>query len=386
MWNSRTPGSAGAQPPTEDLWKTSARRKRGPRRLRNRTPLLPRAILAFARKHSRANAGIAREKREVGRCPEPRSGRRTRVRAMEPVRVRGLPQPGRTVVMGVVNVTPDSFSDGGQWFAADKAIRHGVQLWDEGADLVEVGGESTRPGAERPEPAEELRRVLPVIEGLAVQGAAVSVDTMRAQTARAGRRSGRDPGQRRLRRASRRRDDHDGGGARRSVCVHALARALDRHAESGRLRRRGVGGCRRARRADRALPDGWGRGRSVDHRPRDRVRQDRRAQLGAAPAARRAERSGLPLLVGVSRKTFLGHLLGTEERPRPARERDDASVAFTALLVAKSVWGVRTHTVRAHRDAVAVAQRLIDHSWPRDQPLTVGRRAFGGRIGSGVRR
>ncbi len=83
---------------------------------------------------------------------------------MEPVRVRGLPQPGRTVVMGVVNVTPDSFSDGGEWFDHEAAIRHGRQLLAEGADLIDVGGESTRPGADRPDPAEELRRVLPVIE------------------------------------------------------------------------------------------------------------------------------------------------------------------------------------------------------------------------------
>ena len=133
------------------------------------------------------------------------------------------------------------------------------------------------------------------------------------------------------------------------------------------------------------LPDGGVAGRSADHRPRHRVRQDRRAQLGAAAGGSTSSSAlGLPILVGVSRKAFLGHLLGTEERPRPARERDDASVAFTALLAAESVWGVRAHTVRAHRDAVAVAQRLIRGR--RDQPLTVGRRAFGGRIGSGVRR
>src|SRR5699024_11832215 len=95
-----------------------------------------------------------------------------------------LPRPGRTLVMGVVNVTPDSFSDGGQWYEPEAAIRHGRQLAAEGADLIDIGGESTRPGAVRPSRAEELRRVLPVIEALAPLGAPVSVDTMRSEVAR----------------------------------------------------------------------------------------------------------------------------------------------------------------------------------------------------------
>ena len=77
--------------------------------------------------------------------------------------VPGLPQPGRTVVVGVVNVTPDSFSDGGEWFDPEAAIGHGQDLIEQGADIVDVGGESTRPGAVRPSVAEELRRVLPVL-------------------------------------------------------------------------------------------------------------------------------------------------------------------------------------------------------------------------------
>ena len=97
--------------------------------------------------------------------------------------VPGLPQPGRTLVMGVVNVTPDSFSDGGEWLEPATAINHGMDLLNEGADIVEVGGESTRPGAVRPEVSEELRRVMPVIAELAATGACVSVDTMRAAVA-----------------------------------------------------------------------------------------------------------------------------------------------------------------------------------------------------------
>src|SRR4051794_970319 len=95
----------------------------------------------------------------------------------------GLPVWDRCAVMGVVNVTPDSFSDGGQWFDPELAVKHGLDLVAEGADLVDVGGESTRPGATRVDEAEELRRVLPVVRELAAAGVTVSVDTMRASVA-----------------------------------------------------------------------------------------------------------------------------------------------------------------------------------------------------------
>src|SRR4051794_23586467 len=95
----------------------------------------------------------------------------------------GLPQWGRCAVMGVVNVTPDSFSDGGRWFDQELAVKHGLDLVAQGADLVDVGGESTRPGAARVDEDEELRRVIPVVRELAAAGVLVSVDTMRASVA-----------------------------------------------------------------------------------------------------------------------------------------------------------------------------------------------------------
>src|SRR6478609_6520947 len=102
-----------------------------------------------------------------------------------PVRyVEGLPTPERSLVMGVVNVTPDSFSDGGRWLDPDAGVQHGQQLLAEGADLLDVGGESTRPGAERPSVAVELDRVLPVVSAMSAAGAVVSIDTMRAEVAR----------------------------------------------------------------------------------------------------------------------------------------------------------------------------------------------------------
>ena len=123
-------------------------------------------------------------------------------------------------VMGVVNVTPDSFSDGGRWVEADAAIAHGLDLLAAGADLLDIGGESTRPGATRPLVEEELQRVIPVITALAGEGAIVSVDTMRAEVARAALEAGAalvndvsggladptDPGRGRRRRCAVRRD------------------------------------------------------------------------------------------------------------------------------------------------------------------------------------
>src|SRR6202044_3233465 len=95
----------------------------------------------------------------------------------------GSPRADRCLVMGVVNVTPDSFSDGGRWFGAEAAVAHGLELIAQGADIIDVGGESTRPGAQRIPADEELRRVKPVITELVKAGAVVSVDTMRAQVA-----------------------------------------------------------------------------------------------------------------------------------------------------------------------------------------------------------
>jgi dihydropteroate synthase len=109
---------------------------------------------------------------------------------LTPRHVRGLPELDRPLLMGVVNVTPDSFSDGGRFDRVDTAIAHGLALLADGADLIDIGGESTRPGATRPLVAEELARVVPVIAALAAQGAVVSVDTMRAEVARAALEAG----------------------------------------------------------------------------------------------------------------------------------------------------------------------------------------------------
>jgi dihydropteroate synthase len=273
--------------------------------------------------------------------------------------VAGLPAPGRTLVMGVVNVTPDSFSDGGTWFAPDAALAHGLALLEEGADVVDVGGESTRPGAERPDPGEELRRVLPAVRGLVAAGACVSVDTMRAEVAEAAVEAG-----------ARLVNDVSGGRADPAmlatvarlgvayVCMHwrGHARTMQGRAtyddvvtdvahelgeQADLARAAGVA-------EDRLVLDaGFGFAKTGEHNWQLLDRFDELAALG------------LPQLVGVSRKSFLGTLLaGSDGSPRAPQGRDEATVALTTLLASRGVWGVRVHAVRANRDAVEVVSRL----------------------------
>lgn len=273
--------------------------------------------------------------------------------------VSGLPEPGRTTVMGVVNVTPDSFSDGGEWFDPADAVRHGLDLLAEGADLVDVGGESTRPGAARPDEAEELRRVLPVVRELTAAGAVVSIDTMRPSVARAAVAAG-----------ARLVNDVSGGLADPTmlatvaelevpyVLMHWRGHAEDMQSRAvyadvvtdvlGELEQQIDRAVAQGVRTDRIVVDpGVGFAKTGVHN------WDLLRHLDAF------DRLGLPLLIGVSRKGFLGTLLGDAAGPRPALGRDDASVALTTALALQGTWGVRVHTVRPHRDAVAVVEALL---------------------------
>jgi len=277
--------------------------------------------------------------------------------------VRGLPRLDRTRVMGVVNVTPDSFSDGGRWLDPEAAVAHGLELLAEGADLVDVGGESTRPGADRPDVGEELRRVLPVVRALAGAGAVVSVDTMRAEVAARAVEAG-----------ARLVNDVSGGLAETEmlptvagldvpyVCMHwrghsDVMQDRTRYADVvtdvvAELRARRDAALAAGIAADQLVLDaGFGFAKTSEHNWELLRRLDELDVLG------------LPQLVGVSRKRFLGGLLATAEgEPRPPAERDDATTALTTLLAARGVWGVRVHAVRASRDAVAVVQRLSSRS------------------------
>ena len=268
--------------------------------------------------------------------------------------VAGFPDLGRTRVMGVVNVTPDSFSDGGRHLDPARAVRHGRALLDEGADLLDVGGESTRPGAARVSADQERARVLPVVEGLVAAGAVVSVDTMRADVAAAALDAGATVV-----------NDVSGGLADPDmlplvaergcpyVVMHWRGHSADmqtRAAYADVVRE--VTAALTARRAaaraagvaaDRLVLDpGLGFAKQPEHSW---------ALLGALP-----ELTALgPLLVGASRKGFLGALLAHPDgTPRPADARDDATAAVTALAARAGAWAVRVHAVRASADAVRV--------------------------------
>lgn len=266
-------------------------------------------------------------------------------------------RPPRCLVMGILNVTPDSFSDGGLWSDPESAIAHGFAMVADGADLVDVGGESTRPGAERPPLQQELARVLPVVSALAADGVRVSIDTMRAEVAEAAVEAG----------ATVINDVSGGLADPRILAVAAAAEvtyvAMHWRAHSDRMQSLAqyddvVAEVRAelAARADAAraagiasdrlvLDPGLGFAKLPDHNW---------ALLRALPALAEL---GHPLLIGASRKSFLGALLADGSGPRPVGEREAANTAITAL-VATSAWGVRVHDVRAGADAITVATRL----------------------------
>ena len=257
-------------------------------------------------------------------------------------------------VMGVVNVTPDSFSDGGEFFDAERAIAHGRELADEGADILDIGGESTRPGAEAVDAEEETARVAPVIEALAADGARVSVDTSKPEV------------------AARALD----AGAEIVNDVTALgdpemaALVADRGAELVLMHMQGsprtmqenptyddvVDDVRAflAERVERAVDAGvqeeriWidpgiGFGKTVDH------------NLELLRRLRELTDLGRPIMVGTSRKSFIGKLTGA-----PVDQRLGGTIATCVLAVANGAAGVRVHDVRPVREALAVAAAILD--------------------------
>jgi dihydropteroate synthase len=266
------------------------------------------------------------------------------------------------VVMGVVNVTPDSFSDGGLYADAASAIAHGRRLLADGADILDVGGESTRPGATRPLVGEELDRVVPVITALAGDGATVSVDTMRHEVAAAALAAGAsivndvsgglaDP--KILRVAA------DSGAT--YVAMHWRAHA-DHMTDFATYDNPGgvVAAVRDelAERVDAALAAGIAPGRLVLDPGLGFAKHGVHnwqllADLGPVKAL------GYPLLVGASRKSFLGTLLADADgNPRPVDGREDATTALSVVLARVGVWGLRVHDVRSTRDALRVLNAL----------------------------
>lgn len=270
----------------------------------------------------------------------------------------GLPEWDRCAVMGVVNVTPDSFSDGGRWFDTTAAVKRGLDLVAEGADLVDVGGESTRPGATRVDEDEELRRVVPVVRGLASEGVTVSVDTMRASVAEKAVAAGAvlvndvsgglaDPRMVPAVAATGvpfvvmhwRGFSHDMNS--RAVYTDVVAEVV------AELRARMDAVVSGGIAPERIVIDpGLGFAKQAEH---DLALVAHLAELRAL---------GRPLLVAASRKRFLGRVLAKEGAPPPARERDAATAAVSAIAAHEGAWAVRVHEVRATADAVRVARAV----------------------------
>lgn len=271
----------------------------------------------------------------------------------------GLPQrTDRCVVIGVVNVTPDSFSDGGRYQDLDAAIAHAIDMRGQGADLVDVGGESTRPGALRVEAAEEIKRVVPLLGELAALNIPTSIDTYRAEVAAAALAAGAvvvndvsgglgDPGMAAV--------------VRDAGCPWILMhwRGHSHHMQElavyedvvtevrGELRDRVDAAV--AAGVDPAalvLDPGLGFAKTAAH------------NWTLLSALDQFVSDGFPVLMGASRKSFLGRLLAGPDGPRPVDQREDATTAITVYSALHGVWGVRVHDVRPSVDAALVAAAI----------------------------
>lgn len=273
--------------------------------------------------------------------------------------LRGFADLGRCRVMGVINVTPDSFSDGGEWFDHEAAVRHGLSMWAQGADIIDVGGESTRPGAIRIDTRTELDRVLPVVAALAESGVVVSVDTMRAEVAA----GALDVGAQIVNDVSGGLADPEMAAVVAGAGVPIVVMHWRGHSE--RMQDLAVYTdvvqevrSELARRMDElvaagvdaeqiVLDPGLGFAKNADHNWALLAQLDQLMQLGR------------PVLVGASRKAFLGRLLADAEGvPRGVKDREAASVAVSTAAALAGAWAVRVHDVRADIDAVRVAARL----------------------------
>jgi len=266
--------------------------------------------------------------------------------------VIGLRSP---VVMGVLNVTPDSFSDGGRFAGIDEAVAHAVALRDDGAQIVDVGGESTRPGAARVDAETEIARVRPVLRELASAGVRTSIDTTRAVVAEAALSAGAsvvndvsgglaDPDMARV--------VADAGvpwvlmhWRGHSRTMQELATYRDVVAEvRTELCARVDAALAAGVDADRLILDpGLGFAKRPEHNWRLSAHLPALVELG------------FPVLVGASRKSYLGSLLASPDgKPRPVDEREFATAATSLLAIQAGAWGVRVHNVRATVDALAV--------------------------------
>ncbi len=250
--------------------------------------------------------------------------------------------------MGILNVTPDSFSDGGQFLDAAKAIDRGFAMWGEGADLIDIGGESTRPGADEVSVSEELRRVLPVIQALARENIPVSIDTYKPSVAREAVQAGasvvndvtglRDPEMIEMLLGNKASICimHMQGTPRtmqqkpryknvlvdvREYLIHAAMLAEDEGVSRARI----------------WIDPGIGFGKSVAH------------NLAILRHLDSFVHTGYPVLLGVSRKSFIGKVLGSDDEPLPVEERLEGTLAIQAMAQMKGARIIRAHDIAASR-------------------------------------
>jgi len=264
----------------------------------------------------------------------------------------------RCLVIGVVNVTPDSFSDGGRWFDSEDAIARGLQIASSGADVVDVGGESTRPGAVRVSPEEEQRRILPVISALAGHGLRVSVDTLNAVTA-----------ERALEAGATLLNDVSGGRAdprMRAVAASADVPMVVMHwrAHSAHMQQHTHYDdvltdviSELSGQVDDAIAAGIDPSNIVVD-PGLGFSKTGAQNWELLAGLDRFTELGFPLLVAASRKRFLGELLAEGDEPRPSDRREDATTAISTLAALAGAWAVRVHEPGPSADTVRVIRRL----------------------------
>jgi dihydropteroate synthase len=278
----------------------------------------------------------------------------------------GLPENlrklDRTLVMGVLNVTPDSFSDGGRFNDPQIATKHALQMIEDGADIIDIGGESTRPGSDRISVQEELDRVLPVVSAVSSTGVAISIDTMRVEVARAAVAAG-----------ACMVNDVSGGKADSEMLGYVATLntpyilmhwrgpsnvmntltdyndvVVDVTKEiSDQVAVAVAAGIARER---IAIDPGIGFAKTVDQ------------NWPILKHLNVLEELGLPILMGASRKKFLGELLAKNGEARVSDERESATTAISTLMAARGLWAVRVHDVRSTSDAIAVVDRIAKTS------------------------
>ncbi len=266
------------------------------------------------------------------------------------------------LVMGVLNVTPDSFSDGGEFVRLDAALDHARVLQIAGADIIDIGGESTRPGASRVSLAEEQARVLPVIEAIVTQlGAKVSIDTMNAETARLAVAAGAsiindvsgglaDPGMFRV--------AADTGATIIISHWRGFSDQMDTLATYDDVAAEVAAELKL--RVDAALATGIKQSQIVID-PGLGFAKDMQQNWKLVARLDKLEELGYPILVGASRKRFIAGVIEPDEPAEVSNERRDlATAVLTALLLQRKIWGVRVHNVLATTDAIRVVAALRD--------------------------